>query len=615
MTLTQRIVSIIFILALFPYSQAQQPPKKQSPKTYPPTVSEQENIITAQNRLLAVQRVRALADRAMKFQDLKLKIRTLIGIGDILWGKGNDVEYARALFLKLFDLLRSTETPSSKKDIDNKNAGGVEKTLSPIEIRYLHTLLVQSLARHDPAMAKSLSNDNKLATDGDLNLTYSQNIGIAINLLKEGEAATAIDYAKEGLKGDLTGLSRLLEIITFLNRLRINDKQSADRLYLQVLSQIINEQKVDADDVLIIGNYLFTGHNVLAGTQASTQVFISPTRVGNIGLQADVAVDRPDISPVIIRAYLIAAINILDRTKSDPDAQSRNFAAAYLLLPKAKSFAPDLVPRLSAIANNAGVAPQDPANMTTKTLPDTSLDKLDLDTILRKADDIQGDRSRDEYCLRAVKIFYLRDDYNAARKITDKMQYLPVREKLLKLIDFRQAAKSLERGEVNIAEQVASKLAPGLQRVLLRLGVARVYAKNGDGVSAHAAITAAVKDAHSSLTGAQQAYSLLAAAEIVAQTDTVAGATILEEAVHSFNALDTKPLEQPQTGTVEIVKIGNQSVAFEINVAGVYLGDFHKALEPLAIADATRTEATVLELENEKVLSQGILALSAALFK
>ena len=70
------------------------------------------------------------------------------------------------------------------------------------------------------------------------------------------------------------------------------------------------------------------------------------TRVGDVGI-IDITADLPGISPAIVRSYLGVAVKILSRPVSDPYQQKMSYVLGYLLLPKAKKYAPDLIGHLS----------------------------------------------------------------------------------------------------------------------------------------------------------------------------------------------------------------------------------------------------------------------------
>jgi hypothetical protein len=112
--------------------------------------------------------------------------------------------------------------------------------------------------------------------------------------------------------------------------------------------------EVGANDVLIIGNYLFAGRALPPALRSPYQITVSGTNAGTVYLQADVAYDRPLLAPYVAAAYLHCAADILARLTADVNEEQLNAAAASLLLPKARLYAEEVVPRLVGVAAGSG---------------------------------------------------------------------------------------------------------------------------------------------------------------------------------------------------------------------------------------------------------------------
>jgi hypothetical protein len=102
---------------------------------------------------------------------------------------------------------------------------------------------------------------------------------------------------------------------------------------------------------------------------------------------------------------------------------------------------------------------------------------------------------------------------------------------------------------------------------------------------------------------------MLTAVDLLAPADALATAGKLRETVKVANGLEEENPVQAQPMT-ETVKAGSYSLRFPLNVPGTSSGSFYSALKPLVAEDPQGTTATVLELKNETVLSEAILALA-----
>jgi len=179
------------------------------------------------------------------------------------------------------------------------------------------------------------------------------------------------------------------------------------------------------------------------------------------------------------------------------------------------------------------------------------------------------------------------------------------------LIDFAEAAGSLENGEAAPAEEVANKLPEGIERAVLWLGIARARTEQSDVVKASEAINAALATTRK-LYEARRPFLLLTAAGLLARFDPVLAQAILSEAIREFNS--QKPELPPRVDWQQEVSAGRLWRHFPLKVKGIEYS-FEEALPPLLAADYQGTAASVLALKGEDQLAQAMLALTAALLK
>lgn len=603
MNILQQALSLLCLLVFSLNGVAQQAASTNNQAARPSMPNDEAKKIDQQ----ILQLVYSFADRAQKFKDTELKIKTTVMLADLLWEKAKDEAYARQLFLKSYDLIKSIKAPAPTDGPLKDKREDVEASLTPERLRALKTLLFQKLSRHDPALAKRLSSESTTNTEEPL---YIQSLGVARDLARDGQYAKAVSFAEQGLKGDLSGRQRLFEVLYILKRIRLSDEKAADRLFLSAISQLRSLPFVDANDVLTIGTYLFTGKVAAQNQSPNIPVVIEPTRVGAVYVQADVSVDQPNISPVVARTYLESATDMLSRATPEADANARRYAAAYLLLPKARRYAPELVSALSLLANNLAVIPSSQATGGTGNAPDDKSERLTPEAVSRKMDGMTDDGARTEYALQMVRAFYSMRDYDAATAIVKKIRDQAVADKLIEIINFGRASDLLKDGQVEASEQAVNRLSSGSLRGLLRLGLARIYFKRQDRVSGEAAVEAAIKDAQNISEGEKKIYLMLTAVEMLGAIDTSAAAGRLRETVKVINNLEEKS-QAPSQAMTETIKVGTYSMTFPLSVPGVNPISFYATLKPLAVEDPQGTTAMVLELRNEMALSQSMLALAS----
>jgi hypothetical protein len=570
-----------------------------------------------QKRATAIQAMRNFAERAMSFHDTRVKVTTLVPLAELLW-KAGDADYARQLFLRTYDSLRQADTDdSSNKSITGEEKEGVGNSdkLTSSELQRLRGYLIQHLAPHDTPLAKQL-----LATDSSNDSAAgTQAYDTAQYLFRSGEYADGVEFAEQGLKGGIHGTPSTMKLLSLLVKLREANEQMADGLFLKTLAQIASQPAVDPNDLLIIGNYVFTSANISPTLRAPGLAVITPAHVGNVSLQADVSLDRPSMSLPIVRAYLNTAVTVLSRLMSDENERQIIHATSFLLIPKAQRYAPELAPQFMALASGDGFIPpasqQNAQGAPQPLASDQSVDhgKIDLGSVLRKMEAITDVTSRDQYGLRMAATFYSSGDLNSARVVAGKIQDSAAQRELFDVINFHQAAKSIEAGDLESADRGLDKVSPGLERVILRLGLARAYVRKGDSQNARMAIDAANKDINGDLEKNQKPFMMLAAAEIMTQLDATSGANEFREAVKAFNSVEGAAPEKLRIAESKKVTVGTETEYFDIGVSGLDPGNFYQVIKPLLAADKQGTTDTVLGLKDERVLSQGLLALSNAL--
>lgn len=536
-------------------------------------------------RQVAVSRVRDFAERILAFNDIKIKTIALARIANLLWV--DDEPYARQLFIKAVDLSAPQNETSS-----------TSSKLKPGELAYLRRHVITQIALRDAALAKRLTEADTISNNA-ANRAQT-NAEVALDHLISGDSKSAAAFAESSLQ---SGVSPW--IVSVLQVLRRKDEPSANALFLKTLERLVTEPVVDADNLLYLGTYVFTSPK--ADPQRDSVIQVGVGRI----LVYDITADRPNIPPGLVRAYLEAATQILTRRISNANQRPHYYAACYLMLPKAKKFAPNLTPYIAAAMHAlASDVPQELTQESTyKNLAVTA--PKDLDESLREIEDIPDEDSRDARYLSLVFSLWHAGNYTQARSVATRLRERDARDRLAILIDFGEAARSLDRGETAVAEETAGKLPIGIERAVLWLAVSRRRTVEGDSRRAAEAIDNALASANK-VNDARRPFLLLNAAGQLAHFHKTLASSTLAEAIREFNRQQPEALAKVEWR--QKIEAGPLWRDFPLKVKGVEFG-FVEALPSLVSSDVEGVVAAVNDLKVEGPKAQALLALAAAVLK
>lgn len=568
-----------------------------------------ENKETRATRMQAIEEVRAMPDRVLRFQDSQVKIRTIILLAEVLWGKGQDEPGGRLLFLKADELIRAVRIAQSDdpalRNEKNRDAAAV----NPSVLRSLKSLLVQKVSTQDASLGQRLSREYGLGDGSPADISYLDNNEVSA-MIRRGQIASATKSLQNRINDNLSGQRTLLSFLNLLFELRAQDAQAADRVFIEATVRMSGQPNATANDVLIIGNYLFGPRGMTATNLANPRLAgTSSIQLGDVLVQSDVAQARPGISTPTARAYLGTATQFLERGSYDPEETKRRAAAAHLLLPHARALAPEFVPQLISIQRGPGIDFSPPKR--TNPLPLMENGKVDLNLVLETVDAISTSKLRDQYILRAFSILYAKGELEAALTVAEKMGDSSGSNQLVSLIAFARGVKSLAAGEIEIAQKSLNRVTSSLQRFLLRLGLARLYLERHDEPAAEALLNEAISDSRDDGDALQEPYLILSAVAMIASFDVRAATSRFREAIKAFNAL--APSHRAQTGPTfrESVRVGDSSEEFQLPISSVRRGNFATTLKSLS-SDPQGVRAILFELRDEGVLSAGMIAFAYA---
>ena len=464
----------------------------------------------AGDREAIVWQVRDWAEQLAKFHDCERRAAGLARLGELLWT--DDQSYARQALTRAFTL-------SDAADDDCRNSKAIFQ---------IHQQILRIIEQKDPALADSLSPGRRKSTpEGPDPATFRK----AYQTIRD-DPAQATRMVKEGMP---SGIFRAMPF--FLLELREKSPGLADTLFLETLQQLPVQPDLDPSFLLELGNYLFTASQMQPGTPKRS---IAMKNVGRI-LMPDISALRPGASSEAIVAYLETAAAILCRPTAAPDRAAQQYAAAYLILQKANTFAPHLSPLLNEAIQ--AMLPAVPAEMKVagafrnfdEVPPAAFVD------ILAKIDHEPVQQLRDSALLALAADLIRQEDFRKAREITGKFSDAEVRSRMNDIIDFTSIARSLEkRGPTADLERLCSALPPSLKRAILWLALAQAHLKKREELRARAALDACLLDAFR-LHDRRVPYLLLSAAAQFASFDSETAAVVLGQAVREFDQKRPEP--------------------------------------------------------------------------
>jgi len=552
------------------------------------------------DRLQVLQReFPKLADSALALKNVELRIWTLASLADLLWA--TDPESARALFQKTYALLRAIEPAEKQQESRSVESGKLPQG----KLITLYVLFFSFVGKHDPAWKEQLVNE---APEFFRNPAVARNLDITTaNLLLKERDTKASDFIEASITGGVTGFTHAMQVLDMLFRLRRIDGAKADQIFLRVLDQLESQDSTSADDLFTIGNYLFT-RSAQGAAMDQDMVLVSPVFVGTVSFHADISVDRPEIRAELVEQYLRTCVAVLSRPVTNDATLAQYKAAAFLLLPKARRYAPQYVPLLSTLST--GIDPRRTNSTEARAGSAEQTAPTDVDAVVKHLDTLNSSAQRDEYCLRMIWSFYEKEDFQSARALNERISALDTRARISEVISIRQAISSLQAGDLDSARSQARKLPQDEQRAFLWLAIGAKLIEKRSFNSARSAIEAGLADARKT-EGAARASLLLLGSELLSTVDFPGSTFVLSEAVETMNSLGPEVTDPLRLNRFVRIRVGSQSATFMTDIKGAKAASMNGALKVPLSKDPDGVVTLILQLKNEYARSSALLAFVA----
>ena len=572
---------VIFIGTAWSYCPGQQ----KSGSTRSPTAADN-------SKLTRLRTAHQLVERAKNFEDLQTKTTTLIRLATLLWQHAGEERYARQIFVGVHDELKLAAASQSQ----------LPSPTSRTNIPRLQQMVARALSRFDSKLAAEWFEENLV---GDANTNAARRLDFAIDLASEGNSSDAVRFAQSAVDTAFSNLD-LRMVLTLLHRVRAVDQPGADSLFLNILSRVSAQPRLKADELLLIGNYLF-----IQDTDATPDnVRYTGVRVAGLYFPVGISGERTGLARQLVKAYLQAALTVLNHQLNDTSTQfpKRYEATARMLLEKAQKFAPELVPAFTALARDFGVsaisnAPFPSAESTVKA--------VNYDEVAPQLEKLQG-TARDERALALIATAYLQNDLETASKLADWITNDTHRTLVGELILFRKGSNYLEKEDGSNAERITSQLKIPELVVLLQLGLAQLDIKKRQATSALRHLQLAQKQLQDhEISG--EGLHLLNTAALFVKIDPNTALEVFERAASSLDGSPRGIAELTNRDHLSKIQVGKTSVFFALDSPAIPFGNLEDCIVALFRHSQGQVLPTLLRLKNEKILGPTLVAVAKEL--
>ena len=516
---------------------------------------------------------RHAAEKLFALENVQTKSIGLSRLASLIWK--HDEEYARVLF----DKALAVSNPQA-----NSSDG---------RLKIIHRNVISVIATRDAAWAKRLIDAQVALDDRGRN---SANIDTAIALI-DSSPGEAVEFAQRALSEQLHPA-----FLYFLLTLRKKDQPRADQTFLQVLRFLGQQSRPDIKSLHLMGVYLFTAPDLIDSEGYAVTV-VDRILVPNITVQ------RPGMAPALVNTYLTTASTLLVRAATDKDQQQFTYALGRMLLIKARSLAPDLVPQIEAAM--AAVGSNVPPTLTNESAfkyidmpprtPEESLANAE-----RKVDELE----REIAFLDIAASAWRKSDFKTVRAAASMIKNTEASQTLGVLAEFGEAATLLKRDAANVSavEKVAYKLPSGLERAMLLLSIAQTGVRSGKVADAEEAIDASLKAASAVDELRRPCLSLIAASQL-AQLRSLRAPSVVASTIRDLNSFDTA--NYAAVDWAREIEIPPLKVTFSLELSGLDL-NLDAALRAIFLSDLEIGFARAQEVKNEGLRSRALVAFVAA---
>lgn len=553
-----QLLFLVASLAVSTFAQGQRDKdsKDRKPARRPTTES------SSSNRSQSVAQVRSFAERAIQFDDVPAKVQTLCSLATLLWN--DDSTYARKLITESFD--------------------AVEKCLpEQCETRqklYLRNVVISRAAKLDDSFALELITSAAQSNSSENSSARALNLIFAAAALLESSPSKSIALAEQSLRFGV-----VKELRTYLFRLRAGNPPAADNLFLKAVAALNSQTLTDFQLLMHLGAYLYKSPTIPETESAVEMIVLGGELAINLSLQ------RANVSELVVKNYLNAAVDILSRPIANADQAKVAYAIATQLSPKVQQMLPDRAAQFISILNARTPKAEGPQ-------PDSS------------SSSAEKPASSDSALLEKMKTLLDAEEFAGAVEVANKIADTNARKQSLNVIKFYEGVKTIYSNP-DTGQELVLKLDASKERSLLYLAIAKKRLDKRENNLAHAAFTDAVKEMMT-LPPAEQGVFLLTAAYEQAVLDMPAAKETFASSLKRFENKDLDTLLlSAWSRTITVDDVPHR---FPLTLNRVERQPAN-LVKPFLTSDPEWTIATVLGLGKDKVAGPLFIAMAQTILQ
>jgi hypothetical protein len=560
--------------------------KKSSTKPVKPGKQSGNRVLTNANK---VQLFRQMADKIFLFEDVTLRVRTAIPVAELLCHEYGEKEYSREIYEKAFN---------SSQNIDAENQENKRKNKQTAISLQNH--IITSVKRCDSDFAQKLSARVTRGGKGSERAKTPEHIlDERLAAQEQQEITSAKNAYAKGIFGiDDKNKLNMSSFLVSLDVMRRTNQDLANELFFDALSKLLTEPSSTVKDLMMMGNYFFFP---FPGMKRPTVSF-SEIKVGNAIVNRITTNKVPNADDLSIVKYLDLAAMFLARQSKESNEKKSASAAAFMFIPLAEKFHPDLIPFLITIRDDSNSGFVDPSNYVEKT----------LDEKLKEIEKIAGSVERDARYMALIDYECRAKNFKTARQILEKVSDMKASRQVAAIVTFIEATEKLDNNSFREIEEIIKKL-DGRLKAILSLKVGEEFLKKGNKQLSSHYLDLALTSFGSDIESFRHFQLLPNIVLLKNQISTEMGIQALNEAISIFNSVGNNfdSLTSYELGRIDYEKIElqNRSVYFRLPGDLIRPVSLRMAIAPLARADLSGTLYSVMLLKNERLLSVSILAL------
>lgn len=582
------------------------------------------------------------ADAARKFEDLAERAAAQTLAADALWTA--DETSARAIFRRAWEAATEADRAPREEGLNGEAAARVASnggTASSLVTTARDEVLGKVAARSPQLaelflkeMLREISDERatqpdetrarrKATTWGELSGRGGRRLALADELLRGGEAASAVEVAAPLVSEGVSA-----EFLNFLLRARRLAPREADALYLRLLEASAADASADANDALLLSSYVVSPAVLLVidergGLMLRPVLYDNSTETDG---PPDVATAPPEPAADVRRAFFRAAATILLRppsSQTSADAPLQNapyYFAISRLLPfferEAPQRAPELHARLAALAVELEAARRDALSAradlqsVTQKNPSDPLRSL-LDRLAQARDAKMRDRTR----LLIVRVAAHRRMWERARTIAAEIEDADARrvaQTVIALSQIKTLARDFGDETPDDYERAAAYVrgldVPPVARAAAYVQTATLAARKGNRARASELLAEAARYAESAEAGTYaRAAALGFVARAAATLEPARAWEMLPTFVRALNAVEEEESE-PTKG------VGLDADASAYSELDELIETFHleELFATIGRIDLTRSLREARSLKDEAARAYAVIAAARA---